>query len=163
MASRDPAVDYLLELLAPLGGVDARRMFGGWGLRAGGLMIGFVSGEVLYLKVDARTQAAFEAAGSAALVYAMKDRSLTMRYWSVPDEAMDSPEAMLPWARLALDAALRGAAAKPVRKSVRKSSDRSTGAAPQLDSSAVAPPARVGDSQQCEPSARRPSAVKRRR
>jgi DNA transformation protein len=30
-----------------------------------------------------------------------------MSYWSVPAEAMDSPQAMRPWAQLALDAALR--------------------------------------------------------
>jgi TfoX/Sxy family transcriptional regulator of competence genes len=31
----------------------------------------------------------------------------------VPAQAMDSPEQMRPWARLALDAALRAAAIKP--------------------------------------------------
>ncbi|MFD0740474.1 hypothetical protein ACFQZQ_14410 [Lysobacter koreensis] len=33
-----------------------------------------------------------------------------MSYWSAPEAALDSPQAMLPWARLALQAALR----KPV-------------------------------------------------
>jgi len=116
MAGRDPLVEYLLELLAPLGRVDARRMFGGWGVYADGIMIGLVAGEALHLKVDTQTRASFEAAGSAPFVYASKSKTITMSYWSLPDEALDSPEAMQPWAQLALDAALRKAAAKPVRK-----------------------------------------------
>jgi len=110
-------VDHLLELLQPLEGVDAARMFGAWGIRVGGIMIGLVAGETVYLKVDARTRPTFEAVGSVPFVFAMKDRSVTTSYWSVPDEAMDSSAAMLPWARLALDAALRKAAAKPVTRS----------------------------------------------
>ena len=36
-----------------------------------------------------------------------------MGYWTVPDEALDSPAAMAPWARLAIDCALRNR--KPCR------------------------------------------------
>lgn len=153
-------VDYLLELLQPLESVDAARMFGAWGIRAGGIMIGLVAGETVYLKVDERTRPTFEAVGSVPFVFAMKDRSVTTSYWSVPDEAMDSSTAMSPWARLALDAALRKAAAKPVRKSSAQKSPRTS---TQPASSAVASSASNGDSQQCEPSARSPSAAKRRR
>ena len=35
-----------------------------------------------------------------------------MSYWTVPPQAMDSPAEMLPWARLALDAALRAQASR---------------------------------------------------
>jgi DNA transformation protein and related proteins len=159
MRRRDPTVDHLLELLAPLGEVEACRMFGGWGIRTGGLMIGLVTGEVAYLKADALTSSTFEAAGGAPFVFAMRARTVTTSYWSVPDEAMDAPAAMLPWARLALEAALRKAATKPVRKSARKSARRTA----QPASSAVASAASDGDNQQCEPSARSPKAAKRRR
>ena len=40
-----------------------------------------------------------------------EERDLFAR-WTPPDEAMDSPAAMAPWARLALEAALRSRAAK---------------------------------------------------
>ncbi|MBC7989535.1 MAG: TfoX/Sxy family protein [Luteimonas sp.] len=116
MPSRDPLVEYLLELLAPLGSMQARRMFGGWGVYADGVMIGLVAGEALHLKVDEQTRAAFEAGGGAPFVFDTKGKSVATSYWSLPDEALDSPEAMQPWARMALDAALRKAAAKPVRK-----------------------------------------------
>jgi len=116
MPRRDPLVEYLLELLAPLGRVDARPMFGGWGVYADGVIFGLVAGEALHLKVDAQTRAKFEAAGGAPFVFASKSKTVETSYWSLPDAALDSPEAMQPWARMALDAALRKAAAKPVRK-----------------------------------------------
>src|SRR5688500_4420377 len=117
MASRsNPTVDYLLELLQPLDGVDARRMFGVWGIRVGGITIGLVADETLFLKADERTKPAFEAADGAPFEFEMKDRSVTTSYWSVPAGAMDSSAAMLPWARLGLAAALRKAAAKPSRR-----------------------------------------------
>ena len=39
-----------------------------------------------------------------------------MNYFSSPDEAMDSPDAMRPWAALALDCALRARAGKSLVK-----------------------------------------------
>jgi DNA transformation protein len=116
MPSRDPLVEYLLELLAPLGSMQARRMFGGWGVYADGIMIGLVAGEALHLKADEQTRAVFEKAGGAPFVFDTKSKSVATSYWSLPDEALDSPDAMQPWARMALDAALRKAVAKPVRK-----------------------------------------------
>ena len=55
-------------------------------------------------------------AGGMPFVYDGKGKPITMSYWTVPGGAMDSPEAMLPWARLALAAALRSAASKPAKK-----------------------------------------------
>jgi DNA transformation protein and related proteins len=102
-------VDHCLELLAPLGAVRAKRMFGGHGLYIDEL----IAFERLYLKVDAPTKAAFEAAGCEPFVYDGKDKPMTMSYWTVPAEAMESPHLMEPWARQAIAAALRARAAKP--------------------------------------------------
>jgi TfoX/Sxy family transcriptional regulator of competence genes len=49
MAS-DALVEHCLELLAPLGSVTARRMFGGHGLRVDGLFFGLIVFDRLYLK-----------------------------------------------------------------------------------------------------------------
>ena len=106
-------VDHCLELLAPLGAVRAKRMFGGHGLYIDDLFVAIIAFERLYLKVDAQTQAAFEAAGCAPFVYDGKGTPVTMSYRTVPAEAMESPHLMQPWARLAIAAALRARAAKP--------------------------------------------------
>jgi DNA transformation protein len=106
-------VDHCLELLAPLGAVRARRMFGGHGLYVDELFIAIIAFERLYLKTDAQSQPVFEAAGGEPFVYDAKTRAVSLGYWTVPAEAMDSPALMQPWARQAIEAALRARAAKP--------------------------------------------------
>lgn len=119
MTSRDEDIAWFCELLAPLGRIAARRMFGGAGLYAEGLIVGLEVEGVLYLKTDEISRQAFADAGGHPFVYDGKGKPVTMRYWTPPEEAMDSPEAMRPWARLALDAALRSAAKKPAKKTKR--------------------------------------------
>ncbi len=106
-------VDHCLEQLAPLGAVRAKRMFGGYGLYLDELFVALIAFERLYLKVDAKTQPAFESAGCEPFVYDGKGKPIRMSYWTVPAEAMESPHLMEPWARHAIAAALRARAAKP--------------------------------------------------
>lgn len=103
----DPFVAFVLDQLAPLGLVRARAMFGGWGLYCGDRMFGLIAFDRLWLKVDTASRERFAAAGSEPFVYEGKGRPVTMSYWELPAEAIDEPEAMLAWARLGLDAALR--------------------------------------------------------
>ena len=105
-------IEHLRDLFAPQGALTARAMFGGHGLYLDGLLVGVLIDEALYLKVDALTRPDFEAASCAPYVYAITDPPLTMSYWSVPEAAMDSPQAMQPWLRRAVEAALR----KPGRR-----------------------------------------------
>lgn len=100
-------IEFLHELLEPMGSVSTRRMFGGHGVYCDGVFIAIVIDGRLYLKVDAVTEPTFAAAGCAPFVYESKGAPITMSYWSVPDQALDSPEQMQPWARLAMAAARR--------------------------------------------------------
>jgi hypothetical protein len=65
----DALVEHLRDLLEPLGRVSARAMFGGHGLYLDGLMIGVILDEALYLKTDAQTRDAFEAAVADSRAY----------------------------------------------------------------------------------------------
>lgn len=101
-------IDHLHDLFGLLGPIRSRPMFGGYGLYHDGRMIALVMGEGVYLKTDEETWPAFAAAGCGPFEYAGK----ALSYWSVPAAAMDDPQAMLPWARLAQAAALRKARAQ---------------------------------------------------
>lgn len=117
MTVRDEDIAWFRELLEPLGLITVRRMFGGAGLYVEGLIVGLEIEGTLYLKTDASSCELFADAGGRPFVYDGRDKQVTVAsYWTPPDDAMDSPEAMRPWARLALEAALRSAAAKPVKK-----------------------------------------------
>jgi DNA transformation protein len=108
----DAFAAYCTELLAPLGSVRAKRMFGGHGLYVDDLFIAIVADEQLYLKADVVARAAFEAAGCHPFVYNKAAQAVALGYWSAPEEATESPLQMLPWARLAQASALRARAAK---------------------------------------------------
>ena len=129
-APTSPAHDYAqhcLELLHTLGPCQARRMFGGYGIYLDGLMFGLIAYERLYLKVDADSEPRWQAAGGEPFVYDGKGKPVKMSYYTPPAEALESPELMRPWARLALEAALR---ARPAQPAARKKAVRSSTAAP---------------------------------
>jgi DNA transformation protein len=113
-------VNHCLELLEPLGRPRARRMFGGHGVYVDELFLALIADERLYLKVDTESRPAFEAAGCGPFVYGGKNGETgVLGYFSAPDEAIESPTAMQPWARLALAAALRARAAQASRPAAR--------------------------------------------
>jgi len=114
---RPPFVEHCLELLAPLGTVRVRRMFGGWGLYVDDVFMALIAHERLYLKANADTAPRFAAAGCVPFCYDAAGKQVSLGYWSAPDEALDAPASMQPWARLALQAALaaRAAGVKPRR------------------------------------------------
>ena len=128
-------IDHCLELFAPLGAVRARRMFGGHGLYVDDVFVALIAGQRLYLKTDALSRPRFESAGCEPFVYRGHAAPVTVGYWTVPPPAMESPQDMLPWARLALDAALRARQSKPTprRRSVttaRQGAARKAGRSP---------------------------------
>jgi DNA transformation protein len=114
-----PLADHCIELFTPLGAARARRMFGGHGVYIDDLFVAIVTGECIYLKVDALTRASFEAAGCEPFRYDKERQQITLGYWSAPAQALDSPAQMRPWARLAMEAALRARSAKPAARRPR--------------------------------------------
>ena len=81
-------IEYILELLAPLGPVRARKMFGGYGLYHDALMFALVAEQQLFLKIDEQTEAQFAAAGSGPFLYQSGNKTVSMRYWSAPEAAL---------------------------------------------------------------------------
>ena len=113
----DGFTELCIELLAPLGPVRVRRMFGGQGIYLDGLFMAIVDDGQLFLKTDDTTRERFTSAACPPFTFPNKDgERVVTSYFQPPAEALESPPLMLPWARLALEAALRTANAK-VKKS----------------------------------------------
>ncbi len=109
--------DFLFDQLAGFGSVTIRRMFGGGGVYLDGLMFGLVYDDMLYLKADATSQAAFETAGSRPFVYQPGNgKSVQMSYWRAPEICMDDQTELLQWCEKAMQAAVRAAQKKPKPK-----------------------------------------------
>jgi DNA transformation protein len=110
MSAEADFATYCAELLAPAGQVRSKRMFGGYGLYVDDLFVAIIVGDALYLKADEQSRPRFQAAGSRCFEYMRQGKQQAMGYWTVPDEAMDSPALMRPWVQLAVDAAVRARA-----------------------------------------------------
>ena len=115
----DEFIDYVMELFGPFGTVGVRRMFGGHGVYLDGLMFAIVSEDTLYLKADEMNRIEFEQAGCEIFGYARKGKRATLGFFRAPEDAMESPELMLPWARTAYAAALRTNAKKQVQAAAK--------------------------------------------
>lgn len=114
-----------VELLSPLGPVRTRAMFGAQGVYVDGLFVAIVEKGELFLKADDTTRPEFVAAGCAPFTYTTKEgERMTMSYYRPPEEALESPPLMLPWARRAVEAALRAANAKARKAPARASSGK---------------------------------------
>jgi DNA transformation protein and related proteins len=100
--------EFLREQLAPLGHVTLRRMFGKTGVFCDGLMLGMVTDNTLYLRVDDGNRAAFaEAEAFPPLNYEKQGRTLDLSFWRAPERLFDEPDELVEWARIALEAAGR--------------------------------------------------------
>lgn len=95
MALDKEYVEYVMELLAPLGAVTGRTMFGGYGFWEDGDMFALIdSGSTLHFKVDDATRPRYEAAGGRQF--------MTMPYWSVPAGVLENDDELHTWARDAI-------------------------------------------------------------
>ncbi|MDP1631952.1 MAG: TfoX/Sxy family protein [Caulobacter sp.] len=122
MAVSADFLEHLKELLADLGPLTVKKMFGGASVQVDGRAFGLVFGEVLYLKVDDESRATFAAEGSEPFTYTMKDgRTGNLHYWRLPDGGLDDPDEAVRWARLGLAAAYR--ARKPKKNKGRAMRD----------------------------------------
>jgi DNA transformation protein len=108
MVASDGFAEFLREQFAPLGRVTMRRMFGKTGVFCDGLMLGMVTDNTLYFRVDDHNRAAFkEAEVFPPLSYEKKGRTIDLSFWRAPERLFDEPDELVTWARAAVAAAWR--------------------------------------------------------
>ena len=91
-------------------------MFGGLGVFLEGLMFGRIAGNELYLKVDSQNRQDSEDLGLQAYSYCKDGKKFKMSYYEAPEKAMNDAELLSTPASNALEAAMRVAAKKGVRR-----------------------------------------------
>ena len=118
--------EAIREIFSGLGTISIRKMFGGKSVYRDGVIFAIDLDGELMLKADAETAPDFSAAGCRQWVYtnAKSGRATAMPYWSIPDEALDDPDEMTPWARKAYEAALRAEATKAAAPKKTKKSGK---------------------------------------
>jgi DNA transformation protein len=120
MVASNSFAEFLIEQLAPLGRITMRRMFGKTGVFCDGLMLGMVTDNTLYFRVDDGNREVFnEAASCAPLNYEKQGAVIDLSFWRAPERLFDEPDELVSWGRAALAAAHR-VAAKRARTAVRR-------------------------------------------
>jgi DNA transformation protein len=116
--TRSQFADHLLELLAPLGPVAAKRFFGGIGLVQDTILFAMIMDETLYFRVDAESRPHYQAAGGQPFRYETKTGSRAIEgFFTVPEGWFDEPEELCRRARTAIAVA---AATKAKRRPRRR-------------------------------------------
>ncbi len=108
--------DRMLGRLLPLGPVEARSMFGGFGLYLDGLMFALIAFDRLYFKADDGNRRDYVDAGAEPFSYQGKNRRIEMSYYELPVAVLDDPATVSDWAGRALDAARRAQAKRAPRR-----------------------------------------------
>lgn len=109
--------NFIVELMASWAPVQARPMFGGFGVYRDGLMFAILIEETLYFKVDDESEPLFAQRGLPRFSYESKGRTASLRYCEAPAEAYDEAVHMASWAGLGYECAVRQQNKhKPARK-----------------------------------------------
>ena len=107
---------YIVDLMQGIGPVEARRMFGGYGMFLDKLMFGLIADHELYLKVDCENKEDFEELGLTPFIYNKQGKEMKMSYHRAPEDVVENSELMAEWALKGFEAALRAAAKKPGKR-----------------------------------------------
>jgi DNA transformation protein and related proteins len=130
VARLDP--DFIRELFSQFRPVTMKRLFGGAGLYAEGLMFGLVFDAAIYLKVDETSIPDFEREGSQPFVYTRAKSPgrvgrHSLSYWRLPERLYDDPDELAVWAARALAIAERKKLAPRLRAKRKPLSKKAAG------------------------------------
>ncbi len=135
-SNKQAFAQYVVGQMAGFAPVQAKAMFGGFGIYLDGLMFALIIEEQLYFKADDQSVALFTDRGLEPFRYeTKKGTKSSLSYYQAPPEVYDEADEMAKWARLGYDCAVRQQA-KPASK--RRSSkvthaDADASASPEAD------------------------------
>jgi DNA transformation protein len=96
MASRDESFkDFVLDQLQDLDGVEARRMFGGYGLYQDETFFGIIHEGRLYFKIDEKTVAQYRKRKMKP--FRPNAKQTLTSYYQVPMEIVEDNERLCDW------------------------------------------------------------------
>jgi DNA transformation protein len=116
--------EFVCELFAGVGAISVKRMFGGAGVYAEGLMFGLLADDTIYIKTDTALKADLMQEGSGPFVWTPESgpragEKVEMGYWRLPEAALDDPDLAAQWGRKALNVARAKATATKRPRSKR--------------------------------------------
>ena len=99
--------DYLQEVFKEFGPINAKRMFGGYGIYYKGVMFALVQDDTLYLKADDSIAENFIVRNLGQFEYKKGDKMIKLSYYQAPEDILEDRKMASEWARRSFEAALR--------------------------------------------------------
>jgi len=106
MSVGDAEIEFVKDLFSEVGEITTRKMMGGLSIYANGKIFSMMRKDGrLYIKAAGPLAERLEAAGGILFTYDKKDgKQGHMNYLTLPEAALDDPEAACEWANASLDA-----------------------------------------------------------
>lgn len=95
---------FVLDQLASINDLIAKPMFGGFGLYSDDTFFGILAADMLYLKVDDASRAEYEKVNAQPFT-PFADGRMSMSYYGVPVNILESSHTLTKWAERAIIAA----------------------------------------------------------
>lgn len=105
---------HQLNQVAP---VNARSMFGGYGLYADGVMFALIADQTIYFKVDDENRADYIEAEMRPFLYKRHGKPIQMSYYQLPTKVLENLTDLLKWIEKAQAAARRSKKLKRSKRS----------------------------------------------
>jgi len=112
-------IGFVTDQLSALGDLVVKPMFGGAGLYLDGQFFGIFFKERLYFRVSSRTVGAYTARRMKPFK-PFEGKGTSRNYYEVPVDIIESPEDLVKWAKIAVEAASSTPSRRP-KKPARKS------------------------------------------
>ena len=109
-------LEYVREQLERFGGVEARRMFSGFGLYQHDVFFGLIFSDTLYFKVNDANRPEYEARGMRRFQPYKDKPHLSFTYYEVPAEVLEDREQLTIWATRSVQAAIAIALEKQAKR-----------------------------------------------
>jgi DNA transformation protein and related proteins len=105
MAVSSNFLQYVLEQLAPVGGISSRKMFGGIGLYCDNLFFGLIDDDTLFFKVNDSNRGDYESRGMTPFQPSKDRPEVSMSYFTVPPDVLEDSQQLTVWAQKSVAAA----------------------------------------------------------
>jgi len=112
MAKHSEFIQFLLEILGPLGDISACPMFGGYAIRKKRFPFALVMDDRVYFKVDDSNRKDYERAGSKPFTYMARGKEIVVSNWEVPVDILEDDDKLLKWAEKSYDISVTAKAKK---------------------------------------------------
>ncbi len=106
MSASPGFIEYVRELLAPLGDLEEGMFFGGFAFKRGSKQFAMIMGNTLYFCVNDQTRPRYQSMGMKSFSYKTKrGRVEVKKYFSIPEELFENQDKLIEWANEAIESA----------------------------------------------------------